>query len=58
MLGDQRELSMKLFIWGIVMLAIFVLGLLVDIGGGVYMFLWAALMLMTIGSVKLSHRRA
>lgn len=49
---------MKLFIWGIVMLAIFVLGLLVDIGGGVFMFLWAALVLMTIGTMKLSHRRA
>ncbi|MGT2462709.1 hypothetical protein [Sinomonas atrocyanea] len=49
---------MKLFIWGIVMLAIFVLGVLVDIGGGVYMFLWAAIMLMIIGSMKLSHRRA
>jgi hypothetical protein len=58
MLGDQRELSMKLFIWGIVMLAIFVLGLLVDIGGGVYMFLWAAIVLIIIGSMKLSHRRA
>ncbi|MDQ0260502.1 hypothetical protein [Sinomonas atrocyanea] len=49
---------MKLLIWGLVMLAVFILGLLVDIGGGVYMFLWAALVLIIIGSMKLSHRRA
>jgi hypothetical protein len=47
---------MKLFIWGLVMLAIFILGLLVDIGGGVYMFLWAAIVLMIIGAMKLGHR--
>lgn len=47
---------MKLFIWGLVLLAVFVWGVLVDIGGGVYMFLWTALVMMAIGSMKLGHR--
>lgn len=49
---------MKLFVWGLVMLAIFFLGLLINIGGGIFMFLWAAIVLLVIGAMKLAHHTA
>lgn len=46
---------MKLFIWGLAMLVIFVLGLLINVGGGIFMFLWAAVILLGIGGMKLAR---
>ncbi|MDQ4491340.1 hypothetical protein RBS60_14150 [Sinomonas sp. ASV486] len=46
---------MKLFGWGLVMLAIFILGMLVNIGDGIYMFLWAAIVLIAVGGMKLAR---
>lgn len=46
---------MKLFAWGLVMLVIFILGLLINIGGGIFMFLWAAIVLFSLGGMKLAR---
>jgi cell division protein FtsL len=46
---------MKLMVWGLALLVLFILGVLVNIGGGIYMFLWAAVVLMAIGTMKLAH---
>ncbi|BCT74437.1 hypothetical protein SCMU_02790 [Sinomonas cyclohexanicum] len=46
---------MKLFIWGLALLVIFILGMLVNIGGGIFMFLWAAVILLAIGAMKLAR---
>ncbi|GHG52740.1 hypothetical protein GCM10012320_23140 [Sinomonas cellulolyticus] len=46
---------MKLMVWGLALLVLFILGVLVNIGGGIYMFLWAAVVLMAIGAMKLAH---
>lgn len=46
---------MKLFIWGLALLVIFILGMLVNVGGGIFMFLWAAVILLVIGAMKLAR---
>ena len=55
MLGNLKEFAVKLFIWGLVTLAIFIVGMIVRVGDGVFMFLWAAIVLFIIGAMKLAR---
>ncbi|GAB3268745.1 hypothetical protein GCM10027449_02310 [Sinomonas notoginsengisoli] len=46
---------MKLLIWGLVLLAIFALGLWANIGDGVFMFLWVGLIVVVLGAMKVAR---